>query len=73
MVRAGVVNHSSEWPFGGYNEIQGPKKKMGIAAKGRKRINGGDSYQLRESQIIYGAHLGAKDINIEGENTYDWD
>ena len=27
MVRAGVVNHPSEWPFGGYNEIQGPRKK----------------------------------------------
>ena len=27
MVRAGVVNHPSEWAFGGYNEIQEPKKK----------------------------------------------
>ena len=27
MVRAGVVNHPSEWPFCGYNEIQQPKKK----------------------------------------------
>ena len=27
MVRAGVVNHPSEWPFCGYNEIQEPKKK----------------------------------------------
>ena len=27
MVRAGVVGHPSEWPFGGYNEIQQPKRK----------------------------------------------
>ena len=26
MVRAGVVNHPSEWPFCGYNEIQEPKR-----------------------------------------------
>ena len=25
MVRAGVVKHHSQWPFGGYNEIQKPK------------------------------------------------
>jgi putative transposase len=25
MVRAGVVEHPSQWPFGGYNEIQKPK------------------------------------------------
>ena len=135
MVRAGVVNHPSEWPFGGYNEIQGPKKKnvlidydrlrrlldfksyedvrnnhkkwvesclkngtngkdekwtrslavgsktfidgvkkeMGIAAKGRKRIKGGDSYQLREIQIPYIANLGAKNSDIEAENTYNWE
>jgi len=27
MVRAGVINHPSDWPFCGYNEIQEPKKK----------------------------------------------
>jgi len=26
MVRAGVVSHPSEWPFGGYNEIQKSKQ-----------------------------------------------
>ena len=30
MVRAGVVDHPSEWEFCGYNEIQNPKKKKGI-------------------------------------------
>lgn len=27
MVRSGVVNHPSDWPFCGYNEIQEPKRK----------------------------------------------
>ena len=26
-MRAGVVNHPSEWPYSGYNEIQKTKKK----------------------------------------------
>ena len=27
MVRAGVVKHPSKWEYGGYNEIQKPKKR----------------------------------------------
>ena len=27
MVRAGVVSHPSKWVFGGYNEIQSPRRK----------------------------------------------
>ena len=27
MVRAGVVDHPSGWPFSGYNEIQEPRRK----------------------------------------------
>lgn len=32
MVRAGVVKHPSEWPFGGYNEIQEPRRKCRLIA-----------------------------------------
>jgi putative transposase len=32
MVRAGVVNHPSEWSFGGYNEIQAPRCKCVLVA-----------------------------------------
>jgi putative transposase len=32
MVRAGVVNHPSEWEFGGYNEIQSPRRKCVLIA-----------------------------------------
>jgi putative transposase len=32
MVRAGVVDHPSKWPHGGYNEIQAPRRKNIIIA-----------------------------------------
>jgi len=32
MVRAGVVDHPSEWPFSGYHEIQSPQRGGGIVA-----------------------------------------
>ncbi|MBW2004626.1 MAG: transposase [Deltaproteobacteria bacterium] len=135
MVRAGVVEHPSEWPFCGYNEIQGQRNKnvlidykrlrkllgfdsydrlityhkrwvddylgngknirdekwtrsiavgskgfvdrvksiLGALASGRKSIEAGESYQLREPSIPYGAHSGVKKGDIGPENTYFWD
>jgi REP-associated tyrosine transposase len=37
MVCAGVVRYLSEWPFGGYNEIQAPRRKNSIIAYKRLR------------------------------------
>ena len=41
MVRAGVVNHPSEWPYGGYHEIQSPWRKCAIITyrEGRVRFD----------------------------------
>ncbi len=45
MVRAGVVNHPSEWMFGGYNEIQRPRRKcVLIAYQKLAELSGFDSY-----------------------------
>ncbi len=30
MIRAGVVEHHTQWAFCGYNEIQNPRKRKGI-------------------------------------------
>jgi hypothetical protein len=30
MVRAGVVNHPSDWPFCGYHEIENPRKRYSL-------------------------------------------
>jgi len=47
MVRAGVVNHPSEWPFCGYNEIQEPKKKkVLINYQELTSLLGFDSYDM---------------------------
>jgi len=135
MVKAGIVDHPSEWPFCGYNEIQEPKRKnilinyqrltellgfgsydevkkyhkrwvddflnngknirddkwtksiavgirsfvkrlkslMGVLAIGRKSIEAGESYQLREPAIPYGDHFGVEKSNIEPKNAYLWD
>ena len=134
MVRAGVVNHPSEWPYSGYIEIQNPKRKnilinykklinllgfssyedfkryhstwvdsyledgrnihddkwtksiavgsngfvdkikslMGARAIGRKTIEAGDSYQLKEPAASYMTHFEAKKYDIDPENMYFW-
>jgi hypothetical protein len=30
MVRAGVVKHPQEWPYGGYTEIQSPRQRYAL-------------------------------------------
>ncbi len=134
MVRAGVVEHPSEWPFCGYNEIQKPKSKnilidyerlgkllgfdsyeklityhkgwikdylengknikdekwtrsiavgskgfidrvksiLGAMAVGRKSMEVGESYQLREPAVPYSAYFVGKKGDIGPENTYFW-
>ena len=45
MVRAGVVKHPSEWGFGGYNEIQSPRRKCVLIAHERlAQLCGYDDY-----------------------------
>ena len=128
------MEHPSEWPFCGYNEIQKPRNKnvlidyerlrkllgfdsydrvityhkrwvedylgngkgirdekwtrsiavgsrgfvdgvksiLGALALGRKNIETGESYQLREHSILYSAHFGVKKGDIGPKNTYFW-
>lgn len=49
------------------------KTLMGVLALGRKPIETGESYQLREPQIPYGDHFGAKKVEIEPENAFIWE
>ena len=51
MVRAGVVNHPSEWTYGGYNEIQNPRRKcVLIAYQKLAELSGFDNYdRFRDS------------------------
>ncbi len=50
MVRAGVVQHPSEWPHGGYNEIQAPRRKnVIIAYKRLYRLAGFKDFEAFQS------------------------
>ena len=51
MVRAGVVNHPSKWPFSGFNEIQKPRRKSVLIDYERLQgLIGASTYdQLRRS------------------------
>ncbi len=48
-------------------------QQLGIRAKGRKVVEGGAAYQLRESQVAYRANFGTEKDDIAAENTYFWD
>ena len=52
MVRAGVVSHPAEWPFGGFHEIQNERKKFNrIDRKRLMKIFGFvDEIELREDR-----------------------
>jgi len=40
MVRVGVVSHPSEWVFGGYNEIQSPRRKCVLINHEKSALHG---------------------------------
>lgn len=45
MVRTGVVSHPAEWAFGGYSEIQSPRRKcILIDYEKLAKLSGCDSY-----------------------------
>ncbi|RJR07511.1 hypothetical protein C4588_06790 [Candidatus Parcubacteria bacterium] len=47
MVRAGIVDHPSQWPFCGYNEIQEPRRKNVLINHEKLReLAGAESYDL---------------------------
>ena len=53
--------------------VDNVKSLMGVLAQGRKSIEAGELYQLREAKISYGDHFGAKKSEIELENACIWE
>ena len=49
------------------------KSILGALAIGRKSIEAGEAYELREPSIPYGSHFWAKKGDIRPKNTYPWD
>ena len=69
MVRAGVVDHPSKWPFSGYNKIQRPKRKNILIDYERLQgLFGADSYdQLRSSHKgVFGKWIKTTSRNMGG-------
>ena len=53
--------------------VERVKSLMGGLAIGRKSVEVGESYVLRERGTPYGAHFEVKKRDIGSENTYFWD
>ncbi|NIV14034.1 MAG: transposase [Aliifodinibius sp.] len=66
MVRAGAVKHPSEWKFGGYNEIQSPRRKcVLITYEKLSALAGYQSYeQFRKSHRDWVNESLAKGNNL---------
>ncbi len=62
MVRAGAVDHPSQWPHGGYNEIQSPRRKNVIIAYDKLRQLAGfkdyESFASAHRQWVQAALVG---------------
>ena len=68
MVRAGIVNHPSEWPFSGYEEIQEPRRKCVLIGYERlKELAGIDIYS--QFQAVHREWVNA--TLGQGRSVYD--
>ena len=69
-------NRDEKWTrsiaVGSKSFIRNVKLLMGATAMGRKCIEAGGLYKLRETQIPYNDDYGAKKSEIGSENAYDW-
>ena len=52
--------------------VEDVKSALGALAKGRKPMEGGEGYQLREPSAPYGDHFGVKNEDIGVDNAYFW-
>lgn len=71
MVRTGLVSHPSQWPFGGYNEIQKPRRKcILIAYQKLAELTGFETYDAFRK-----AHKELVNESLGNGNNYrqaDW-
>ena len=52
--------------------VEKAKDTMGYKAMGRKLIENGDSFVLRETQSSYESILNAEDVRLSEDNTFRW-
>ena len=74
MKKTGHENASCKWTesiaVGSENFIEVTKNLLGIKAKGRKKINSGKDYELREPPAPYHTNFAYKNDALRLKNTY---
>ncbi|WP_319523233.1 transposase [uncultured Desulfosarcina sp.] len=71
MVRAGVVDHPSKWPYGGYNEIQMPRRKNIIIAYEKLRaLAGFEDYASFASAHRKWVHAALEDFDAKRDSRW---
>ena len=71
MVRAGVVDRPSQWPHGGYNEIQAPRRKNIIIAYERLRqLAGFEDYESFVSAHRKWVQAALEEIDAKRESRW---
>ena len=71
MVRAGVVDHPSQWPHGGYTEIQTPRRKNIIIAHDKLRaLAGFEDYASFVSAHRKWVHAALKEVDAKRESRW---
>ena len=71
MVRAGVVDHPSKWPHGGYNEIQSPHRKNIIIGYERlRKLAGFKDYESFASAHRKWVQSALEEIEVKRESRW---
>jgi putative transposase len=75
-IRAKNLSRNQKWSqsiaVGGQNFIEIVKEMLGIRAKGRKVVEYGAGYHLREAQVSYMSDFTFENAGLKPQNTYVW-
>jgi hypothetical protein len=53
--------------------VRETKERLGIKGVGREVVGKEGIYELRESEVSYGAHFGLENGDLRQENAFFWD
>ncbi len=75
-IRAKRLVRDKKWSqsiaIGSKGFVEGIKKMLGIRAKGRRVVESGDGYHLRETQVAYMGDFTSENAGLKSQNTYVW-
>ncbi len=75
-IRAKGLVRDKKWSqsiaIGSKGFVEGIKEKLGIRAKGRKVVESGGGYHLREAQVAYMSDFTSENSGLRPQNTYVW-